>query len=87
MKTCNNIQINKHGLQLVFLKLLYKEKLINKETYYAARATLGPEYRKEWHICVGEIDVFPLWSRSDCEAGEDEPELGEIGLVWAELKN
>ena len=47
MKTCNNIQINKHGLQVVFIKLLYKEKLINQETYYAARAMLGPEYKKE----------------------------------------
>ena len=47
MKTCNNIQINKHGLQVVFIKLLYKEKLIKQETYYAARAMLGPEYKKE----------------------------------------
>ena len=47
MKTCNNIQINKHGVQVVFIKLLYKEKLIKQETYYAARAMLGPEYKKE----------------------------------------
>jgi len=47
METCNNIQINRYELQLVFLELLYKEKLINKETYYAARATLRSECKKE----------------------------------------
>lgn len=47
METRNNIQINRHELQLVFLELLYKEKLINKETYYAAKATLRSECKKE----------------------------------------
>ena len=37
MGTCNNIQSNRHELKLIFLELLYKEKLINKETYYAAK--------------------------------------------------
>lgn len=40
MKTGNSIQINSSVLQLYFLDLLYKEKLINKETYYAARTKL-----------------------------------------------
>lgn len=47
METRNNIQINRHELQLVFLELLYMEKLINKETYYAAKATLRSESKKE----------------------------------------
>lgn len=37
MGTCNNIQSNRHELKLIFLELLYKEKLINKETYHAAK--------------------------------------------------
>lgn len=37
MGTCNNIQSNRHEFKLIFLELLYKEKLINKETYYAAK--------------------------------------------------
>jgi len=36
-----------HGLDL-----LYKEELINKETYYAARATLRSEYEKDQRICT-----------------------------------
>ena len=47
METCNNIQINRHELQLAFLELLYKEKLINKETYYAAKAMLRSECEKD----------------------------------------
>lgn len=46
METCNNIQINRHELKLVFLELLYKEKLINKETYYAAKTMLRFECKK-----------------------------------------
>lgn len=46
MKTGSSIQIDSSVLQLYFLDLLYKEELINKETYYAARAMLRSECEK-----------------------------------------
>ena len=47
MKTGSSIQIDSSVLQLFFLDLLYKEELINKETYYVARAMLRSECEKE----------------------------------------
>lgn len=47
METGNSIQIGSSVLQLCFLDLLYKEGLINKETYYAAKATLRSECEKD----------------------------------------
>ena len=42
----SSIKIDSAVLQLFFLDLLYKEKLINKETYYAARVTLHGTHSK-----------------------------------------
>ena len=47
MKTGSSIQIDSSVLQLYFLDLLYKEDLINKETYYAARVMLRSECEKD----------------------------------------
>ena len=47
MKTGSSIQIDSSVLQLYFLDLLYKEELINKETYYAAITMLRSECEKE----------------------------------------
>ena len=37
LKSGSSIQIDSLVLQLYFLDLLYKENLINKETYYSAK--------------------------------------------------
>ena len=43
MESKNQLSYDKKQLQLYFIELLYKEKRINKETYYKVR----------WFICVG----------------------------------
>ena len=47
MENSNCVQIDSSVLQLYFLDLLYKKELINKETYYAARAMLRSECEKD----------------------------------------
>ena len=47
MENGSSIRIDSSALKLYFLDLLYKEGLINKETYYAARAKLRSECKKE----------------------------------------
>lgn len=52
MEVCDDIQISKRVLQLVFLELLYKDNLINKGTYYTSQSMLKIERAMKCCICV-----------------------------------
>lgn len=47
MHTKNQLCYDEKQLQLYFIELLYKEELINKETYYNAKKRIHSESENE----------------------------------------